>query len=178
MTDSLDQLTRQLEAARRTPGGPPVEQWDPPLSGAIDIRILADGSWLHEGDPIRREALVRLFASILRREDDGAYYLVTPVEKWRIAVDLHPLVVEDVEAVQEGGQVTLLASCNTGRQLAIDAEHPLFTEPAAAGAAVVRLERGLTALFSRKAWLRLVDLAVEEHGETVVYSAGQRFPLA
>ena len=94
MTDSLDTLSRQLEAARRAPGGPPVEQWDPPLSGEIDIRILADGSWLHEGEPIRREALVRLFASILRREDDGAYYLVTPVEKWRITVELHPLVVE------------------------------------------------------------------------------------
>lgn len=178
MTDSLDTLSRQLEAARRAPGGPPVEQWDPPLSGEIDIRILADGSWLHEGEPIRREALVRLFASILRREDDGAYYLVTPVEKWRITVELHPLVVEDVEAVEEGGQVTLLATCNTGRQVAIDAGHPLFTEPQAAGAAVVRLERGLTALFSRKAWPRLVDLAVDEDGAAVVYSAGQRFPLA
>jgi len=177
MSDSLDTLQRQLDTARRGPGGPPVDQWDPPLSGAIDIRILADGSWLHEGAPMRREALVRLFAGILRRERDGAYYLVTPVEKWRITVELHPLVVEDVEAVEEGGQVTLLASCNTGRQVAIDAAHPLFTEPAAAGAAAVRLERGLTALFSRKAWPRLVDLAVEEDGGMVVYSAGQRFPL-
>ncbi|KGE03569.1 DUF1285 domain-containing protein [Pseudohaliea rubra] len=178
MSDSLDNVQRQLEAARSGLGGPPLEQWNPRLSGTIDIRILADGSWLHEGTPIRREALVRLFASILRRENDGAYYLVTPVEKWRIAVDLHPLVVEDVEAVMEAGQATLLATCNTGRQVAIDADHPLFTEPAAAGAAVVSLEHGLTALFSRKAWPRLVNLAVDEDGETVIYSAGQRFPLA
>ena len=177
MSSHLLTLQRQLDEARKAPGGPPVDQWDPPLSGTIDIRILADGSWLHEGDPIRRGALVRLFTSILRREDDGAYYLVTPVEKWRIAVDLHPLVVEDVEAVEEAGQVTLLASCNSGRQVPIDAEPPLFSEPAAAGAAVVRLERGLTALFSRKAWGRLVDLAVEEAGQSVVYSAGQRFLL-
>ena len=178
MSSNLLALQRQLDEARKGPGGPPVDQWDPPLSGTIDIRILADGSWLHEGDPIRRGALVQLFTSILRREDDGAYYLVTPVEKWRIAVDLHPLVVEDVEAVEEAGQVTLLATCNSGRQVPIDAEHPLFAEPAAAGAAVVRLERGLTALFSRKAWARLVDLAVEEAGEAVVYSAGQRFTLS
>lgn len=176
MSDFLDSLEAKLEAARRGPGGPPVEEWDPPLSGDIAIRIRADGTWEHEGTPIRRQALVRLFASILRRENDGDYYLVSPVEKWRIAVDLHPLVVEDVDAV--GGEPPgLLLSCNTGRQLLLGPAHPLALEPQASGAAMVSLERGLTALFSRKAWQRLVALAVEEDGVPVVYGQGVRFPL-
>jgi hypothetical protein len=177
MSDFLGSLEDRLAAARQSPGGPPLEQWDPALSGAIDIRIRRDGSWEHEGSPIRRKALVRLFASILRRESDGQYYLVTPVEKWRIAVDLHPLVVEDVEELREDDRPLLLVSCNTGRQLAIGAEHPLSLEPAAGGAAVVALEHGLTALFSRKAWERLVALASEENGTPVVYSGGERYPL-
>lgn len=178
MSDALATLQRQLQHAGRDPTSPPLAQWDPPLSGTIAIQILRDGRWLHEGRPIVRESLVRLFASILRREADGAYYLVTPVEKWRIGVALHPLLVEDVERVLQAGQPFLVARCNTGKQVLIDAEHPLFSEPAAAGAAVLRLDHGLTALFSRKAWLRLVDLAEQEGDEMVVYSAGQRFPLA
>ena len=73
------------------------------------------GDWYHEGGKIERDALVRLFASILRREDDGDYYLVTPVEKWRIEVELHPLMVTDIAVLEESGK--LVATLNTGKLL-------------------------------------------------------------
>ena len=70
---------------------PPVEAWNPSLSGDMDLRIAKDGTWWHQGAPIQRLALVRLFSTILRHDEDGEYYLLTPVEKWRIQVDDAPL---------------------------------------------------------------------------------------
>ena len=89
MADALEELEKQVK--RRNFDSPPLHLWHPALSGDIPIRIAADGRWYHDGTVIRRESLVRLFASILRREEDGHYYLVTPAEKWRISVELHPL---------------------------------------------------------------------------------------
>jgi uncharacterized protein len=155
MADPLDSIENQVPGGRDLES-PPLHLWHPPLSGDIDIRIDREGRWFHEGDPIRREAIVRLFASILRREEDGHYYLVTPVEKWRIQVALHPLIVTDVSR-EEGG--TLRVTLNTGRSCRVSEAHPLCLEPRAEGAAVIALEHGLTALFSRNAWYRLVELA-------------------
>ena len=176
MADPIDSIQEQVPADRDA-DGPPLERWHPPLSGDIDIRIDQEGRWFHEGAPIRREALVRLFASILRREEDGQYYLVTPVEKWRIQVDLHPLQVTDVEAVATGEGATLLrATLNTGRIVEIGEDYPLAREPAAADAAVLRLDHGLSALFSRPAWYRLVDLA--EGDEALIRSVDYTFALS
>ena len=80
----MDEPLQDLEdriGKRRNFDAPPLHLWHPSLSGDIDIRIAADGSWHHEGSPITRATLVRLFASILRREEDGHFYLVTPAEK-------------------------------------------------------------------------------------------------
>ena len=82
MTGFYDRLHRQVKGGK----APPVSEWSPQLSGDIDIVIDANGNWFHEGSKIQRAALVALFAKILRREHDGEYYLVTPVEKWRIRV--------------------------------------------------------------------------------------------
>lgn len=173
MKDSLEQIERQLAGPGR-PQAPPLHLWHPPLSGDIDIRIAGDGQWFHEGRPIRREALVRLFASILRREDDGDYYLVTPVEKWRIRVEKHPLLVIAVDPVSapegEGLQLTL----NTGRQLLVDGAHPLFLDPDCESIAAVSLDNGLSALFNRNAWYQLAGLA-DDSG--VVRRGGLVFPL-
>ena len=95
MSNELDSIENQVSGGRNY-DAPPLHLWHPDLSGDIDIQITADGSWYHEGEKISRQAIVRLFASILRREDDGEYYLVTPGEKWRITVDVHPLLVTDV----------------------------------------------------------------------------------
>ena len=81
MKDPLESLEHQVRKPRDFQD-PPLDLWQPDLSGDIDIRIDREGRWYHEGDEIKRESLVQLFASILRREEDGEYYLVTPAEKW------------------------------------------------------------------------------------------------
>src|SRR5436190_23214990 len=101
----------------------PVERWNPPHCGEIDIRIAADGTWSYRGSPVRREALVRLFASILRREPDGGHVLVTPVEKLGNSVEDAPfLAVELVSAAQER---VLTFRTNVGDIVAAWPEHPL-----------------------------------------------------
>lgn len=176
MADSLDSITEQARKARNF-DNPPLERWHPPLSGDIDIRIAADGSWYHEGRIIAREAIVRLFASILRREEDGDYYLVTPGEKWRIRVELHPLIVTEINQRDDAAGPLLVARLNTGREVPIDREHPLFLEPAVGDVAAIALPHGLSALLSRAAWYRLVESAEERAGRLQVASAGEWFPL-
>lgn len=169
MADDLTSIERQVTGGRNFET-PPLHLWSPSLSGDIPIVIKKDGRWFHDGSLIRRESLVRLFASILRREDDGQYYLVTPAEKWRIEVEAHALLVTDVERVGESLIVTLA----TGRQATVGADHPLILDPACDNVAAVRLWHGLTALFNRNAWYRLVALAGEDLSVT---SGSYRFSL-
>lgn len=153
---------------------PPIERWSPAFCGDLDMEIRADGTWWHEGTAIKRPELVKLFASILRRESDGHYYLITPVEKVRIRVALHPLIVIDAEPLQGSSPEILILTLNTGGQIPLDANHSLAVEPAAGGAAFLSLDRGLTALFSRPAWYRLVD-RLDDNG--ILHSGEQSFPL-
>ncbi|MCB1856177.1 MAG: DUF1285 domain-containing protein [Halieaceae bacterium] len=177
MARSLDDIAKQAGGRNRNFTSPPLHLWHPDLSGDIAIRIAADGRWYHEGSAITRQALVNLFASILRREEDGHYYLVTPAEKWRIQVDLHPLVVTDIDVVP-GSPPQLQASLNTGRQVMVDALHPLAAETSMQGVPYLALEHGLTALFSRNAWYRLADIAEPRDGVPVVRSGDYCFELA
>jgi len=162
MTDKLEAIADGVRKTRNF-DSPPLHLWDPPLSGDIDIRIDRDGQWFHEGDLIRRESIVRLFAAILRREDDGEYYLVTPGEKWRIKVDLLPLLVTDFEASAAKG---LTLTLNTGKTVSLESSEDWYGEERAGGTAAIRLPHGLGALFSRPAWYRLVEAATtgEEGG--------------
>jgi hypothetical protein len=173
MDQDLDSIADQVRSGRNF-DSPPLHLWHPPLSGDIAIRINREGQWFHEGDPIRRESLVRLFASILRREDDGEYYLVTPAEKWRIQVELHPLIVTDVDR----GEGVVQLSLNNGKTLELGQEHPLFLEPAVGDIAAVSLWHGLAALFSRAAWYRLIELADERDGAPGIESNGEWYSLA
>ncbi len=160
--DKLDQLSGQIDGAKSV-SRPPLHLWHPPLSGDIDILIRRDGSWIHEGGPIRRPALVKLFASILRREEDGEYYLVTPVEKWRLRVEQLPLLVVDFDLLEPGSADQVLRiTTNVDTHYEVSAEHPLFL--AEQGVAAVTLDHGLAALFSRAAWYRLVELCEESEG--------------
>ncbi len=141
---------------------PPVERWHPEHCGDIGMEIREDGSWWHEGSPIRRSELVQLFASILRLEEDQQYYLVTPVEKVIVSVALHPLRVIDAEPLAGHSPEVLILTLNTGGQIPLDRRHTLTPEPRAADAAYVTLDNGLTALFTRAAWYRLVNQADEK----------------
>jgi hypothetical protein len=138
------------------------------------MEIREDGSWWHEGSPIRRNELVQLFASILRLEEDGQYYLVTPVEKVVVKVAFHPLRVIDAEPLAGHLPDVLILTLNTGGQIPLDTRHTLTPEPRAANAAYITLDNGLTALFTRAAWYRLVNQA-DDSGAIV--SDGRRLSL-
>ncbi len=183
MVDDLESISEQVgqHQQKKDPANPPLHLWHPDLSGDIDIVIKADSSWIHEGRPFERQALVRLFASILRREEDGEYYLVTPVEKWRLQVELLPLLVTDFDILGKPGagqqvQITL----NTGRQYLVNGDQPLYT-PAhenQADVPAVKLPHGLAAIFTRAAYYRLVEACVSSDEGTGIYSCGEFYKVA
>lgn len=173
----MDALLEQLAALEADRRRPPVASWQPVHVGRIDIRIAADGTWYHDGGPIRRPALVKLFASILRRDPDG-YCLVTPAEKLLIEVEDVPFVAVDMEAEGEGREQSLLFVTNVNDGVIADADHPLRVLDAEAEPRPYVLVRdGLEARLSRPVYYRLVERAVQEGDQVAVYSHGARFVL-
>lgn len=173
MTKTLDELAALLEGQR---GKPPLHKWQPELSGDIDIEIRADGRWFHEGAEIRRHELVKLFASILRREEDGDYYLVTPVEKWRIRVVDQPLLIVDAEQAED----RLALKTNTDDWLVLGPDHRLTVATDSATGEpdpTVGLAHGLRAKVARPVFYRLVESADERGGQLWLRSDGEEFSL-
>ena len=131
MTSQRDAGGLEALIARAASGGrgpAPVDKWNPPDCGAIDMEIRRDGTWFYMGTPIGREALVRLFASVLRKDDDGQTYLVTPVEKVQIRVEDAPFVAVEVVASGEGDAQVLTFRTNVGDVVEAGPEHPLRFE--------------------------------------------------
>ncbi|MGB3723786.1 MAG: DUF1285 domain-containing protein [Pacificimonas sp.] len=162
---SLSDVIRQMAGDRP----PPVESWDPPHRGDSQMRIAADGSWYHQGDPIRRERLVTLFASILRRDGDE-FVLVTPGEKLSIEVEDAPFVAVEV-AVEAGDVVFRL---KTGGYVKVDADHPVFMRDAKP---YVRVRGGLDARIARAPWYELAAAVTEEDGLSGLRAGGVFVPL-
>ncbi|MGH1470196.1 MAG: DUF1285 domain-containing protein [Cellvibrionaceae bacterium] len=153
---------------------PPVHLWNPPLSGDMDMRIAVDGKWFHEGDEIRRDALVTLFSSILKKENDE-YFLVTPVEKWKIQVDCAPFVVVSFEQLvnQNASDFPVLSFLTlTDDKVFVDADHPVWVEThknlktgREEPLPFVMVRDGLKALIHRNVYYQLVELALESQNE-------------
>ena len=101
----LDQILADINAGEASNAA--RRDWDPPCQGGIDIRIAADGSWFHQQRRFQRDSLVKLFAGILRREDEE-YFLVTPTEKLRIEVEDAPFIATLVESIEENGQQAIV----------------------------------------------------------------------
>ena len=142
---------------------PPVESWQPDHCGDSAMRILADGSWLHEGSPIGRIAMVRLFSTVLRREPDGSHVLVTPVEKLSIAVDDAPFVAVEMTSEGAGNLRRLAFRTNVGDLVVAGAAHPLTVEDRGHGAhPYLRVRGGLDALVARPVYYELAGLAIDE----------------
>lgn len=119
-------ISRASEAkSGKKRGLPPVEKWNPPFCGDIDMEIRADGTWFYMGTPIGRAPLVRLFSTVLRREEDGRTCLVTPVEKVGIRVVDAPFVAVEMEAVGEGETQVLTFRTNVGDVVEAGTDHPL-----------------------------------------------------
>ncbi len=144
-------------------GLPPVERWNPPHCGRIDMRIAADGTWYHEGTPIRRPALVKLFASILRREPDGEIVLVTPVERVGITVEDAPFVAVEMAVEGEGESRRIGFRTNVDDLVSVDDDHPLRFEQGADGGLrpYLHVRRDLWALVSRSLTYDLVGMGEE-----------------
>lgn len=160
---------------------PPLDLWKPELSGDIDIVIRANGDWYHEGHLIERHALVKLFASILRRETDGHYYLVTPIEKWRLKVEDAPLLIVDfdVSYAATSKQVIIFTS-NMGRLYPLGSEYPLNVDIADTShtpAPYLGLDYGLRGKLTRAVFYRLVDFAEFDGQILRVLSNQQYFEL-
>jgi len=115
---------KQAELAARA-GLPPVEQWHPTRKHRIDMRIAADGSWYYQGSKITRAKLVKLFASILRRDDDGSYHLITPVEQAQIDVEDAPFVAVALDVAGDGVGQTLAFTTSVGDVAVAGPAHPL-----------------------------------------------------
>ncbi len=165
------------QAARKGP--PPVHLWNPDYCGDLDIEIRRDGLWFYLGTPIGREPLVRLFASILKREE-GKYYLVTPVEKVGIRVQDVPFIAVDAEATGVGAGQELTFSTNVGDTVTAGSENPIRVERdplTGEPSPYVHVRRGLEARIDRKTFYRLVDLGVHRDGWFGIWSGGQFFPI-
>lgn len=158
-------ITRLLkdEAGNDPRGLPPVHKWNPPFCGDLDMEIRRNGQWFYMGTPIGRAPLVKLFSSVLRHDEDGSYYLVTPVEKVRIRVEDAPFLAVLVERHEEGGVTYLKFTTQTGDRVVAGPDHPLHVvfngdqEPSP----YVHVRDRLEALISRNVYYQLVDWGVE-----------------
>jgi hypothetical protein len=172
-------LDSVIAAARTTRGLPPVHLWNPAHCGDIDIVIRRDGLWFHEGSPIGREALVRLFSTVLRKDPDG-FHLVTPVEKMRITVEDAPFIAVRVDRVGDD----LVFQTNVGDEVVAGPENgirvevdPVSGEPRP----YLHVRRGLEARIGRAVFYELVEMAEERttaEGPVLgVASDGAFFPV-
>jgi len=178
----LDSITGALaEAGRRLP---PVELWDPPFCGNLDMRIAADGTWYYLKTPIGRPALVKLFASVLKREGDD-YFLVTPVEKCGLQVEDAPFVAVELKVADRDAGRVLNFRTNVDEWIACGSEHELRFDPEPGTGGLkpyLHVRRGLWAKVTRALFFDLVALGEEQEiaGSAMfgVTSMGVFFPMA
>ena len=158
---------------------PPVDKWNPTHCGDSEMRIARDGTWFHQGSPIGRPAMVRLFSTILRREPDGGYVLVTPVEKLDIVVEDAPFQAVELKIEGEGTATKLAFRLNTGDLVAAGPEHPLrFAAGEDGPRPYLHVRGGLEALVARSVYYELAALALANDESPVgVWSNGAFFPL-
>jgi hypothetical protein len=162
---------------------PPVHLWNPAHCGDIGMEIRRDGSWWAEGSRIGRESLVKLFARILRKDDDGLHYLVTPHEKVVVRVEAAPFLavrLETIGAIGTGAARRLRFTTNLGDEVDAGPERPIrvTTDPATGEPRPFVLVRArLEALMTRPVFFELVELAESDGGRLIARSGGEAFDL-
>lgn len=158
---------------------PPVDRWDPPLCGHSGMRIAADGTWYHEGRPITRPAMARLFSTVLRREPDGSHVLVTPHEKLVIDVDVTPFRAVAMTQEGSGEQRRIAFELDSGDALILGPPHPLLVVDEGNGPSPrVLVRHGLEALLARPLYYELAEVALSEgHDPPGVWSDNCFFAL-
>ena len=160
---------------------PPVHMWNPDCIQDIDLRITRDGTWYYQGSPINRERMVKLFSTILRRDGDE-FFLITPVEKVRVQVDLAPFIAIRMETMVEAGGPAVAFQTNTGDVVVVDRDHPLWVEEDDRGPVpLVRVRDRLDALLGRSVFYELAESGtiVTRAGRDIlgIFSRGDFFEL-
>lgn len=169
----------ELEAMIAKRRLPPVDRWNPDHCGSSEMRIARDGTWYHQGRPIDRPEMVRLFSTILRREPDGSHVLVTPVEKLGIEVESTAFRAIELISEREGRSRRIALKLDNGEALVVGPDHPLRLVPSDTGPSPrVLVRHGLEAELSRSIYYELAEIALNE-GESPpgIWSEGQFFPL-
>ena len=163
---------------------PPVDSWHPDYSGELDMRIARDGTWYYSGSPIKRHRMVKLFASILRHDEDNRFYLVTPAEKFSIQVEDAPFQAVAMEVYGNGSDQVLTFRTNVDDQVMAGHNHKIWLDidtNTAEPSPYVHVRGRLEALINRAIFYDLMDLGVEEtrggHSQFGVWSAGTFFSL-
>ncbi len=158
---------------------PPVDQWNPERCGHSEMRIARDGTWYHQGEPIRRPAMVRLFSTVLRREPDGRHMLVTPVEKLEIDVEATAFRAVEMEIEGEGEKRKIALRLDSGDAVILGPDHPLRLVPDNNGPSPrVLVRHGLEAELARPVYYELAEIALAEGRQPPgVWSHGAFFPL-
>ncbi len=167
------------EAAREacSRGPAPVEAWNPAHCGALDLVIKANGTWVYEGSPISRPAMVKLFSTVLRRDPDG-YVLVTPAEKLSITVEDAPFLAVEMAAEGEGLARRIRFRTNVDEVIDVGPDHPIRFDQSGPGLKpYVRVRSDLWALVARSATYDLVELIEERDGQQGVAAGGMFFPV-
>lgn len=172
---SLTELQRLIDDRRL----PPVDQWNPEHCGHSGMRIARDGTWYHEGSPIRRPAMIRLFSTVLRREPDGRHVLVTPVEKLDIDVESTPFRAIEMRCEGEGRHQSIIFKLDSGDGVFLGPHNALRAIQTDSGPSPRLLVRhGLEAELTRPVYYELAELALSSHeGRPGVWSGGAFFPL-
>jgi hypothetical protein len=177
MSQGLSAMIAELERLAKEQGGgkriPPVDQWNPAYCGDVGIEIRADGTWWHQGGRMTREALVRLFASVLRKDADGLTYLVTPGEKILVRVEDAPFLAVRVDRAGEGRAQTLVFTTNMGDVVAAGPDHPIRvrTDPETQEPRpYVRVRGRLEARILRAPFYEMVEWAEERGDKSGVWS--------
>jgi uncharacterized protein len=173
---SVSELQR-LIAERQLP---PVGQWNPAACGHSGMRIARDGTWYHDGQPIRRQAMVRLFSTILRKEPDGSHALVTPVEKLLIDVESTAFRATEMATEGSGGERRIALGLDSGDGVVVGQNHPLvIVEQASGPSPRVLVRHGLEAELTRPVYYELAEIALAEGFDPPgVWSEGCFFPFA
>ena len=174
---SLESLSEQISVVGKDKKLPPVELWDPEYCGELDMVIKSDGTWLYQGTSFKRISLVKLFASVLKKEAND-YFLVTPVEKIKIQVEDAPFLLTGWRWLDEQ-QTTMVVETNLADEFALTNEHPVMVTEN--GNIYVTVRRNLVAKVHRNVYYQWIELAKEEQTkngtEIVFYSAEQRISL-
>jgi hypothetical protein len=174
---SLADLAAAIEARG---GPPPVDRWNPARCGNSDMRIARDGTWYYRGAPIERPAMVRLFATVLRREPDGGHVLVTPVEKLAIEVEATAFRATQMTMSGDGDQRRIGLTLDSGDALIVGPRHPLTIVDEGNGPSPrVAVRFGLEAEVARPLYYELAEIALAEgHDPPGIWSDGSFFAMA